>query len=132
MNAPNCQREHTHHDTSVERVWRVRNDCKVICIHCDVRACVHLSIHVQSRIAELREAFAGRKILLGVDRLDYIKGMPHKLLGLELFFTRYPEWHGKVWRLFESLAIISFECMHTVMCIVIIVLFCMSSVLHGL
>eukprot|EP00953_Heterococcus_sp_UTEX-ZZ885_P042188 21464-Heterococcus_DN1.PRE.2 len=50
---------------------------------------------VQSRIAELREAFAGRKILLGVDRLDYIKGMPHKLLGLELFFTRYPEWRGK-------------------------------------
>jgi trehalose-6-phosphate synthase len=53
----------------------------------------------QSRIAELREAFAGRKILLGVDRLDYIKGMPHKLLGLELFFTRYPEWRGKVYEM---------------------------------
>eukprot|EP00611_Tribonema_gayanum_P004565 TRINITY_DN1376_c0_g1_i1.p1 TRINITY_DN1376_c0_g1~~TRINITY_DN1376_c0_g1_i1.p1 ORF type:complete len:1060 (-),score=283.32 TRINITY_DN1376_c0_g1_i1:298-3147(-) len=51
---------------------------------------------VQTRIRELRETFVGRKILLGVDRLDYIKGMPHKLLGLELFFTRYPEWHGKV------------------------------------
>lgn len=51
---------------------------------------------VQQRVQELRETFAGRKILLGVDRLDYIKGMPHKLLGLELFFTRYPEWRGKV------------------------------------
>ncbi|KAG5189692.1 hypothetical protein JKP88DRAFT_347649 [Tribonema minus] len=44
-----------------------------------------------TRIRELRETFVGRKILLGVDRLDYIKGMPHKLLGLELFFTRYPD-----------------------------------------
>ena len=39
---------------------------------------------VQSRIRELSETFAGRKILLGVDRLDYVKGMPHKLLGLEV------------------------------------------------
>lgn len=28
---------------------------------------------------QLSETFAGRKILLGVDRLDYIKGMPHKV-----------------------------------------------------
>ena len=34
--------------------------------------------------------------LLGVDRVDYIKGVPHKLLGLELFLTHYPEWVGKV------------------------------------
>ena len=33
--------------------------------------------------------------LLGVDRVDYIKGMPHKLLALELFLTRFPEWRGK-------------------------------------
>ncbi|CAM9645716.1 unnamed protein product, partial [Chrysoparadoxa australica] len=51
---------------------------------------------VQNRIKELVETFKGRKILLGVDRLDYIKGMPHKLLGLELFLNSYPEWHGKV------------------------------------
>mmetsp|Transcript_11551 Transcript_11551/g.33364 ORF Transcript_11551/g.33364 Transcript_11551/m.33364 type:complete len:1079 (-) Transcript_11551:351-3587(-) len=51
---------------------------------------------VQRRMQELKETFAGRKILLGVDRLDYIKGMPHKLLGLELFLARRPEWRGKV------------------------------------
>jgi len=51
---------------------------------------------VKSRVKELEETFAGRKILLGVDRLDYIKGMPHKLLGLELFLARHPEWRGKV------------------------------------
>eukprot|EP00624_Nannochloropsis_granulata_P007881 evm.model.NODE_9905_length_21420_cov_21.470634.3 len=51
---------------------------------------------VHARIAELTETFGGRKVLLGVDRLDYIKGMPHKLLALELFLTRHPEWRGKV------------------------------------
>lgn len=30
-------------------------------------------------VPQLSETFAGRKILLGVDRLDYIKGMPHKV-----------------------------------------------------
>lgn len=51
---------------------------------------------VHSRIKELTDRFAGRKVLLGVDRLDYIKGMPHKLLALEQFLTRFPEWRGKV------------------------------------
>lgn len=51
---------------------------------------------VAERVKALEETFAGRKILLGVDRLDYIKGMPHKLLGLELFLAKHPEWGGKV------------------------------------
>lgn len=33
---------------------------------------------------------------MGVDRLDYIKGVPQKLHGLELFLTQHPEWIGKV------------------------------------
>ena len=51
---------------------------------------------VQERIDELTATFSGRKVLLGVDRLDYIKGVPHKLLGFELFLARHPEWIGKV------------------------------------
>mmetsp|Transcript_10631 Transcript_10631/g.40041 ORF Transcript_10631/g.40041 Transcript_10631/m.40041 type:complete len:1009 (-) Transcript_10631:187-3213(-) len=51
---------------------------------------------VKDRIKELHETFAGRKLILGVDRVDYIKGMPHKLLGLELFLTQHPEWREKV------------------------------------
>ena len=35
-------------------------------------------------------------MLIGVDRLDYIKGMPHKLLAFELFLARNPSWVGKV------------------------------------
>ena len=76
---------------------------------------------VRTRTAELSETFRGRRagggagvprgfgtargacprppnpqVLIGVDRLDYIKGMPHKLLAFELFLARNPSWVGRV------------------------------------
>ncbi|KAJ3222652.1 Trehalose-6-P synthase/phosphatase complex synthase subunit, partial [Clydaea vesicula] len=51
---------------------------------------------IQERIASLQEKFKGYKLLVGVDRLDYIKGVPQKLHALENFLTNYPEWQGKV------------------------------------
>lgn len=51
---------------------------------------------VKERIAALEHRFKGMKVIVGVDRLDYIKGVPQKLHGLELFLTQHPEWIGKV------------------------------------
>ena len=51
---------------------------------------------VQQRIASLQRKFEGVKLIVGVDRLDYIKGIPQKLRGLETLFTEHPEWIGKV------------------------------------
>jgi len=51
---------------------------------------------VQKRIAALEQRFNGVKVIVGVDRLDYIKGVPQKLHALELFLTQHPEWIGKV------------------------------------
>lgn len=51
---------------------------------------------VQKRIATLEQKFQGVKVIVGVDRLDYIKGIPHKLHALEVFLTKHPEWVGKV------------------------------------
>ena len=51
---------------------------------------------VQEHIRELRERFRGRKVMLGVDRLDMIKGIPHKLLAFEKFLNENPEWKDKV------------------------------------
>ena len=51
---------------------------------------------VQERIASLEKKFQGVKIIVGVDRLDYIKGVPQKLHALEVFLTEHPEWIGKV------------------------------------
>ncbi len=51
---------------------------------------------MKSRIGQLEQRFGGVKVIVGVDRLDYIKGVPQKLHGLELFLTQHPEWIGKV------------------------------------
>ncbi|KAJ4409187.1 Trehalose-6-P synthase/phosphatase complex synthase subunit [Gnomoniopsis sp. IMI 355080] len=51
---------------------------------------------VQERIAALKRKFEGVKLIVGVDRLDYIKGVPQKLHALEVFLTEHPEWIGKI------------------------------------
>lgn len=51
---------------------------------------------IQKRIKELEQRFDGVKLIVGVDRLDYIKGVPQKLHALEIFLTEHPEWIGKV------------------------------------
>ncbi|KAL2622411.1 hypothetical protein R1flu_002616 [Riccia fluitans] len=51
---------------------------------------------VKSHIQELRARFAGRKVMLGVDRLDMIKGIPQKLLAFEKFLEENIDWRDKV------------------------------------
>lgn len=48
------------------------------------------------KIKELRERFRGKRIVLGVDRTDYIKGLPHKMKGFQRFLTRNPDMVDKV------------------------------------
>ena len=46
-----------------------------------------------------RNALSGTgtgKIILGADRLDYTKGILERLLAIERFFEKYPEFQGKV------------------------------------
>ncbi|OQD74713.1 hypothetical protein PENANT_c169G01313 [Penicillium antarcticum] len=52
--------------------------------------------YVQKRIVALEQKFEAIKLIVGVDRLDYIKGVPHKLHALEVFLSANPEWIGKV------------------------------------
>jgi alpha,alpha-trehalose-phosphate synthase [UDP-forming] len=51
---------------------------------------------IKNRIGQLRKKFQGIKVLLGIDRLDYIKGVPQKLFAFEMFLHKYPEWIEKV------------------------------------
>ncbi|KAF7520531.1 hypothetical protein G7054_g12736 [Neopestalotiopsis clavispora] len=51
---------------------------------------------VKERISTLSSKFHGIKLIVGVDRLDYIKGVPQKLHALEVFLTKHPEWIGKI------------------------------------
>ena len=49
-----------------------------------------------SRIEALKEKFKGLNVIVGVERLDYIKGLTQKLLAFESFLEKYPEYRGKV------------------------------------
>jgi trehalose 6-phosphate synthase len=51
---------------------------------------------VKQGIAALEEQFAGRTLLLGVDRLDYTKGIIERLLAFEMLLERNPELRRKV------------------------------------
>jgi len=45
---------------------------------------------VERRLRQLQHQFRGRRVLLGVDRLDYTKGIPERFRALERFFELNP------------------------------------------
>lgn len=44
----------------------------------------------------IRRRHQGKTIFCGIDRLESLKGIPLKLLGLERFLKRRPDWVGKI------------------------------------
>jgi trehalose 6-phosphate synthase/phosphatase len=54
------------------------------------------SPELPARVAELRRAHGAEHLLLGVDRLDYTKGIPRKLLAMERLLERSPQYRGKI------------------------------------
>lgn len=52
------------------------------------------------KVIEVKEGiyqgFAGKKVIFSVDRLDYTKGITHRLSGFERFLELYPEWKEKI------------------------------------
>jgi alpha,alpha-trehalose-phosphate synthase [UDP-forming]/trehalose-phosphatase len=51
---------------------------------------------VDREIAGLKATLRDRRLILGVDRLDYSKGIPERLLAFERLLERAPEWRNKV------------------------------------
>ncbi len=47
-------------------------------------------------ISSLIHAIAPSHLVLGVDRLDYTKGIPERLRAFARMFTMFPDWRGKV------------------------------------
>jgi trehalose 6-phosphate synthase len=42
------------------------------------------------------KSLVGRALIIGVDRLDYSKGITHRLVAFESFLQTQPQWRGKV------------------------------------
>lgn len=51
---------------------------------------------VQEKSEALRKGLGNQSIILSVDRLDYSKGILHRLQGFARFLEHYPEYHEKV------------------------------------
>ncbi|KIW05481.1 trehalose-phosphatase [Verruconis gallopava] len=51
---------------------------------------------VEENIKRIKEMYAGKKIIIGRDRLDAARGITQKLQAFELFLERHPEWEDQV------------------------------------
>ncbi|HJQ83918.1 MAG TPA: trehalose-6-phosphate synthase [Candidatus Binatia bacterium] len=51
---------------------------------------------VRAKAERLRVTLGAERIVLGVDRLDYTKGILERLLGYERFLERHPGWRRRV------------------------------------
>jgi trehalose 6-phosphate synthase len=47
-------------------------------------------------VQRVLESLVGRALIIGVDRLDYSKGIAHRLSAFERFLQTQPDWRGKV------------------------------------
>jgi len=47
-------------------------------------------------VRDVVESLSGRAMVIGVDRLDYSKGLAQRMDAFERFLSVYPDWRGKV------------------------------------
>ncbi len=52
--------------------------------------------HMSRRTARLEESLAGRRLIVGVDRLDYSKGLVERFHSFERMLERYPDLRNRV------------------------------------
>jgi trehalose 6-phosphate synthase/phosphatase len=62
----------------------------------DEFAAVAATAAVEQRVAEIRQNYKGQQIVLGVDRLDYTKGIPYRLRAFGRALERYPDWRRRM------------------------------------
>jgi len=51
---------------------------------------------IEQNMKALRKLYNGKKIIVGRDRLDTVRGVSQKLMAFEIFLDRFPEWREKV------------------------------------
>jgi trehalose 6-phosphate synthase len=51
---------------------------------------------VSARCAEIRKRLSGNLLVLGVDRMDYTKGIPERLKSFRILLRRFPELRGQI------------------------------------
>lgn len=75
---------------------KVKAGCFPISIDFDQFAEKAASKEISRRTAQLSLLHSEQQIILGIDRLDYTKGIPQRLEALREVFVKYPELRGKI------------------------------------
>ncbi len=65
-------------------------------IDADSFAASAIEPEVEERVAMIRSRYADRQIVLGLDRLDYTKGIPERLRAFANLLERFPEVRGRI------------------------------------
>ncbi|KAJ3306675.1 threalose-6-phosphate phosphatase [Kappamyces sp. JEL0829] len=65
-------------------------------INLDRLVALNESESVQEKVKHIRSLFQGKKVIVGRDTMDHVKGIQHKLDAFEKFLELYPEWRDKV------------------------------------
>jgi trehalose 6-phosphate synthase len=100
-----CFRSYAHRELGAElladgalKVSGHTTTCGAFPVGIDVDIFVRLSksAEAQREIAHLRHSVAKRDLIVGVDRLDYSKGLTRRLVAYRRFLNSYPENHNKV------------------------------------
>jgi trehalose 6-phosphate synthase len=47
-------------------------------------------------VQDVTDSLGGQAMIIGVDRLDYTKGIPERMAAFERFLINFPEWRNKV------------------------------------
>lgn len=74
----------------------VRVDALPMGINYELYHNASLESETRQAIDRTRKLFGSHKLILSVDRLDYSKGILHRLGGFSAFLKHHPEYHGKV------------------------------------
>lgn len=87
-------------DTDIDRVIWEGRDVRVGAFPMGIDAQAFESIASEpgmlEEVANLRRSSEGQRILLGIDRLDYTKGIPRRLLAVQRVLERTPAWRGRL------------------------------------
>lgn len=95
-------RDHAGVRSHGDGAWRGRDgrriDAGAFPIGIDTAAVAAQAAAAASRpeVDRLRASLAGRRLAIGVDRLDYSKGLPERLRGFERHLLRHPEQRGRL------------------------------------
>lgn len=85
-------------DTGGVEIYGARVEVGVYPIGIDAKKVESLAFcpAVDEKVKALKKLYAGKKIIVGRDRLDSVRGVAQKLMAFDRFLELYPNWREKV------------------------------------